>query len=70
MSAHEVVVLRTNPEPDEVRWSVAVCFDCMWRGRVWDRAQTAVDEANVHRHLTANAAPETPDEQLGMGGTG
>jgi|GEM_PF-2897872 hypothetical protein len=54
MPSHEVVVLRTNPAPGETRWSVAVCFShpCLWRGQVWDRAQTAVDEANQHRAAT------------------
>jgi hypothetical protein len=60
MPSHEVVVLRTNPAPGETRWSVAVCFEhpCLWRGRVWSSAQTAVDEANRHRYETKDA-PDT-----------
>jgi hypothetical protein len=62
MPQHEVVVCSVDlpglAVGETESWHVAVCFTypCLWRGRVWDRAQTAVDEANVHRHETKDPA--------------
>lgn len=61
MSGHAVVVFsneipafpatehETGTPGKQFLASVAVCRDCDWRGKIWNSAQAASDEARQHR---------------------
>ena len=48
VSTDEAAELRTGVLSPQLNVSVAVCFDCPWRGRVCLSAQTAADERREH----------------------
>jgi len=69
MSHHETVVFtntiplypateRSGGTPGPfVEANIGVCRDCDWRGKIWNSAQTAADEARQHQIESESDAP-------------